>query len=280
MNLRIKLLIAVTICCVLLLSFLCYQNRHLAVSQYRYTSEKITSALDGFRILQLSDLHNAQIGEDNTTLAARIRALNPDLIVITGDLVDSYHPNPAIAFGLVEQIADICPICYTTGNHELRLSDTEQQALFDALESFGVLVLRNESIEITRNGASLWVTGVDDAVLRSGKTVDSLSALVSKQPEDCFSLVLAHEPHYFPEYCEAGVQLVLCGHAHGGQFRLPFLGGLYAPGQGILPNYTAGEYVQGGTEMIVSRGIGNTGFPFRLFNYPDLVCIDLCAFSE
>jgi len=280
LNLRLKLIIMIILLCVLLFCFLRYQNRHLTVSQYEYFSSKITPELDGFRIVQLSDLHNAKIGENNSELAARIRSLQPNLIVITGDLVDSKRTHLDTALSLVAQLADICPICYSTGNHEQRLPDDEQQALFAGLEDLGVILLRNEAATITRDGASFTLIGIDDATLRSGNAVNTIKELSAGQPEDALFVVLAHEPHYFADYCEAGAQLVLCGHAHGGQFRLPLIGAVFAPGQGFLPPYTAGEIIQGSTEMIVSRGIGNSGFPFRLFNYPDLVCIDLRAMNQ
>ncbi len=252
-----------------LLLFCSYQNRHLETTYYTYKAEHLDAEFDGYRIVQISDLHNAKFGKDNQKLVDRIRECEPDMIVLTGDLVDSNHTNVDRAVQFVDEIVKICPVYYVTGNHEYWLDTSEYEKLMDGLASVGVIILDDQVVEISRGDAKFRLVGLDDKSLADG----TLEALLSDEKE--LTVVLAHEPQYFARYAGTGVDLVLSGHAHGGQFRLPFVGGIVAPDQGFLPEYTAGEYYMNGTEMIVSRGLGNSVIPVRLFNYPEIVCVEL-----
>jgi len=273
-----------------LLLFCSYQNRHLETTYYTYKAEQLGADLEGYRIVQISDLHNVKFGKNNQKLVDRIRECEPDMIVLTGDLVDSNHTNVDRAVQFVDEIVKICPVYYVTGNHEYWLEKSEYDELMDGLVSAGVVILDNQVVEISRGDAKFRLVGLDDRSLADG----TLEALLSdesirnnqaEQKEEIadnedsgekeLTVVLAHEPQYLARYAGTGVDLVLSGHAHGGQFRLPFVGGIVAPDQGFLPEYTAGEYYMNGTEMIVSRGLGNSVIPVRLFNYPDIVCVDL-----
>ena len=260
----IVLLIVIT-----LLLFCNFQNKHLETTHYTYEAEQLGVDLDGYRIVQISDLHNAKFGKNNQKLVDRIRECAPDMIVLTGDLVDSNHTNVDRAVQFVNEIVKICPVYYVTGNHEYWLDTSEYEKLMDGLVSAGVVILDNQVVEISRGDAKFRLVGLDDKSLADG----TLEALLSDEKE--LTVVLAHEPQYFARYAGTGVDLVLSGHAHGGQFRLPFVGGIVAPDQGFLPEYTAGEYYMNGTEMIVSRGLGNSVIPVRLFNYPEIVCVEL-----
>lgn len=281
----IVLLIVIT-----LLLFCNFQNKHLETTHYTYEAEQLGVDLDGYRIVQISDLHNAKFGKNNQKLVDRIRECAPDMIVLTGDLVDSNHTNVDRAVQFVNEIVKICPVYYVTGNHEYWLDTSEYEKLMDGLVSAGVVILDNQVVEISRGDAKFRLVGLDDRSLADG----TLEALLSdesirnnqaEQKEETadnedsgekeLTVVLAHEPQYLARYAGTGVDLVLSGHAHGGQFRLPFVGGIVAPDQGFLPEYTAGEYYMNGTEMIVSRGLGNSVIPVRLFNYPEIVCVDL-----
>lgn len=273
-----------------LLLFCSYQNRHLETTYYTYKAEQLGADLEGYRIVQISDLHNVKFGKNNQKLVDRIRECEPDMIVLTGDLVDSNHTNVDRAVQFVDEIVKICPVYYVTGNHEYWLEKSEYDELMDGLVSAGVVILDNQVVEIFRGDAKFRLVGLDDRSLADG----TLEALLSdesirnnqaEQKEETadnedsgekeLTVVLAHEPQYLARYAGTGVDLVLSGHAHGGQFRLPFVGGIVAPDQGFLPEYTAGEYYMNGTEMIVSRGLGNSVIPVRLFNYPEIVCVDL-----
>lgn len=273
-----------------LLLFCSYQNRHLETTYYTYKAEQLGADLEGYRIVQISDLHNVKFGKNNQKLVDRIRECEPDMIVLTGDLVDSNHTNVDRAVQFVDEIVKICPVYYVTGNHEYWLEKSEYDELMDGLVSAGVVILDNQVVEISRGDAKFRLVGLDDRSLADG----TLEALLSdesirnnqaEQKEETadnedsgekeLTVVLAHEPQYLARYAGTGVDLVLSGHAHGGQFRLPFVGGIVAPDQGFFPEYTAGEYYMNGTEMIVSRGLGNSVIPVRLFNYPEIVCVDL-----
>lgn len=273
-----------------LLLFCSYQNRHLETTYYTYKAEQLGADLEGYRIVQISDLHNVKFGKNNQKLVDRIRECEPDMIVLTGDLVDSNHTNVDRAVQFVDEIVKICPVYYVTGNHEYWLEKSEYDELMDGLVSAGVVILDNQVVEISRGDAKFRLVGLDDRSLADG----TLEALLSdesirnnqaEQKEEIadnedsgekeLTVVLAHEPQYLARYAGTGVDLVLSGHAHGGQFRLPFVGGIVAPDQGFPPEYTAGEYYMNGTEMIVSRGLGNSVIPVRLFNYPEIVCVDL-----
>lgn len=260
----IVLLIVIT-----LLLFCNFQNKHLETTHYTYEAEQLGVDLDGYRIVQISDLHNAKFGKNNQKLVDRIRECAPDMIVLTGDLVDSNHTNVDRAVQFVNEIVKICPVYYVTGNHEYWLDTSEYENLMDGVASAGVIILDNQVVEISRWDAKFRLVGLDDKSLADG----TLEALLSDEKE--LTVVLAHEPQYFARYAGTGVDLVLSGHAHGGQFRLPFVGGIVAPDQGFLPEYTAGEYYMNGTEMIVSRGLGNSVIPVRLLNYPEIVCVEL-----
>lgn len=252
-----------------LLLFCNFQNKHLETTHYTYKAEQLGADLEGYRIVQISDLHNAKFGKNNQKLVDRIRECAPDMIVLTGDLVDSNHTNVDRAVQFVDEIVKICPVYYVTGNHEYWLEKSEYDELMDGLIGAGMVILDDQVVEISRGDAKFRLVGLDDKSLADG----TLEALLSDEKE--LTVVLAHEPQYFARYAGTGVDLVLSGHAHGGQFRLPFVGGIVAPDQGFLPEYTAGEYYMNGTEMIVSRDLGNSVIPVRLFNYPEIVCVEL-----
>lgn len=264
----IKLAITLSIVIVIIL-FCNFQNKHLETTHYTYAAEQLGADLEGYRIVQISDLHNAKFGKNNQKLVDRIRECEPDMIVLTGDLVDSNHTNVDRAVQFVDEIVKICPVYYVTGNHEYWLEKSEYDELMDGLIGAGVVILDDQVVEISRGDAKFRLVGLDDKSLADG----TLEALLSDEKE--FTVVLAHEPQYLVRYASSGVDLVLSGHAHGGQFRLPFVGGIVAPDQGFLPEYTAGEYYMNGTEMIVSRGLGNSVIPVRLFNFPEIVCVEL-----
>ena len=274
----IKLAIALSIVIVIIL-FCNFQNKHLETTHYTYAAEQLGADLEGYRIVQISDLHNAKFGKNNQKLVDRIRECEPDMIVLTGDLVDSNHTNVDRAVQFVDEIVKICPVYYVTGNHEYWLEKSEYDELMDGLIGAGVVILDDQVVEISMGDAKFRLVGLDDKSLADGTLGTLLNNAQNVAHEDSekkeLTVVLAHEPQYLARYASSGVDLVLSGHAHGGQFRLPFGGGIVAPDQGFFPEYTAGEYYMDGTEMIVSRGLGNSVIPVRLFNYPEIVCVEL-----
>lgn len=256
-------------------------NTALVTTELSVKSEKLPAAFDGFRLVQVSDLHNASFGEGNSELLERVEQAQPDCIALTGDLVDSRHTDVDAALSFASEAAKIAPTYYVTGNHEARLEEWEQ--LLTGLEEAGVTILQNESILLEREGQSIVLAGVEDPSFHDDPLLHDTEGVFERNLESLsleegrYTILLSHRPEYFAFYEKLGFDLVLAGHAHGGQFRLPGIGGLWAPGQGLFPEYDAGLYQQGGTAMAVSRGLGNSLFPFRVNNRPEIVAITLQA---
>ena len=276
MKRRVIVLITAAVLVPALLIWLLWANSSPAATQVAVASGALPETFEGFKIAHVSDLHNAVFGRKNERLLSLIRAAEPDIIAITGDLIDSRHTDIDSALAFVEAAAEIAPVYYVTGNHESRLD-------FDEIEprliAAGARVLRNEAEDIGRGVERIRPAGVDDPIsIRTGGTAEVRAAAELEQLGDgggTFTVLLAHRPELVEVYAEYGAGLVLSGHAHGGQVRLPLLGGLYAPGQGLLPEYDSGLYSLGETQMVVSRGLGNSVAPLRVNNRPELVIVTL-----
>lgn len=260
---------------------LIWGNTALVRTDVLVCSNGIPEAFDAYKIVQISDLHDAQIGENNEKLIAMTAEAEPDCIVLTGDFVDSSRFHPERSLSVAESLVKIAPVYYVSGNHEAILPDADYQALTDGLRGLGVCVLEDESAELTRDGQSIRLIGLTDIGFHPGtleEKKDALRmALSALLPEDEFSVTLAHRPELMDVYTECGAPLVLSGHAHGGQIRLPGIGGLIAPGQGLFPKYTEGKYEENGTTLVVSRGIGNSVLPLRVNDRPQIVVVQLAC---
>ncbi len=242
-------------------------NTALEVNEWTVTSGEIPAAFDGFRIAQISDLHNAQFGDHNEKLLALLAQCRPDAIVITGDLVDSRNPNFDVAVEFAAQAVAIAPCYYVPGNHESRL---DYALLRSRLLQEKVTVLDERAVTVRRGEEQIRILGIQDPAFYDGNDIDTLDKLVAGSD---FEILLAHRPERMAHYADAGVDLVFSGHAHGGQFRLPVLGGFIAPNQGFFPEFDGGVYTESETTMFVSRGLGNSLFPVRFNNRPEiLVC--------
>ncbi|WP_019413329.1 metallophosphoesterase [Paenisporosarcina sp. TG20] len=250
--------------------FFYLNNNWLTVSNYTVSSSEIPSSFDNYRIVQVSDLHDATFGENQQRLVNKIKQAKPNMIVITGDLIDSNRYNLQNSLDLIDQIVELSNVYYVTGNHEVATNDVDR--IKEELTTRGVRVLSNETLNIERNGASISLTGIDDPLM--GQTALQMISN-SGVPSDLFTVLLAHRPEDFQSYVDAGIDVTFSGHAHGGQFRIPFIGGLVAPGQGYFPKYTAGVYEQEQSKLVVSRGLGNSIIPIRLFNLPEIVVVTL-----
>ena len=276
MKRRVIVLITAAVLVPALLIWLLWANSSPAATQVAVASGALPETFEGFKIAHVSDLHNAVFGRKNERLLSLIRAAEPDIIAITGDLIDSRHTDIDSALAFVEAAAEIAPVYYVTGNHESRLD-------FDEIEprliAAGARVLRNEAEDIGHGGERIRLAGIDDpSFIRTGGTSEERAAAELEQLGDgggTFTVLLSHRPELVEVYAEYGAGLVLSGHAHGGQVRLPLLGGLYAPGQGLLPEYDSGLYSLGETQMVVSRGLGNSVAPLRVNNRPELVIVTL-----
>lgn len=251
--------------------FFWYENHHITVSYYTYQNEIIPEAFRDYRIVQISDLHNARFGKENRKLLAHLTALAPDMLVLTGDLVDGNRTNLQIAADFAQEACKLCPVYYVTGNHEDWLDASERTELLDALQNAGVTIMDDTVCGIEKDGGSFLLVGLADAHVIGG----TLRSLTEELDSGQFTVLLAHEPQCIDNYSECGMDLVFTGHAHGGQFRLPFIGGVVAPDQGLFPAYTEGIHEMGDTTMVISRGLGNSVIPVRLFNDPEIVCVDL-----
>ena len=264
-----------------LILWIIWGNTALQLNKYTVSSERLPRVFDGCKIAHISDLHNTEIGKDNETLLNMLREAKPDIIAITGDLIDSRITVVAAALLCAGEAVKIAPCYYVTGNHEARVSECAE--LKAGLEAAGVVVLENERGEIELSGETITILGVDDPSFNtdylfgdSASVVSNTLAEISTE-DDGFAVLLSHRPELFDTYVACGVDLALSGHAHGGQFRLPFVGGLVAPNQGLFPKYDSGLYTEGNTNMIVSRGIGNSILPFRFNNRPEVILIELKA---
>ena len=266
-----KKMIVITICIFVCIGFSFWQNNSLQTSYYTYSCKDIPSSFDGYCIVQISDLHNKNFGKQPNRLIEEIQVLTPDMIVITGDIIDSNHTNIETAIAFLEEAVKIAPCYYITGNHELWLEVEVRNDLMRRISKTGTIILDNEVLEITTKDEKIKLVGLDDGSLLG----DTLHDLTKDIEQKEFVLLLAHEPQNMMFYSKENVDLILSGHAHGGQFRLPGIGGLVAPDQGILPKYTEGLHEENGVSMIISRGLGNSIIPIRLFNRPEIVCIEL-----
>ena len=200
--------------------------------------------------------------------------------MITGDLIDAGHTDIEIAFDFVKKAVQIAPVYFVTGNHEANFSHYDQ--FKTGLEASGVTVLEDEAIQLVHNNEMITLIGLSDPDFTiKGDMFNEVPAMVNTKlnslidDENSYTILLSHRPELFETYVCCGVDLVLCGHAHGGQFRLPFIGGLVAPNQGLFPKYDSGLYADGKTNMVVSRGLGNSIIPFRFNNRPDVVLVEL-----
>ena len=262
--------------------FFRWQNDSIQVERFECVSAKIPSAFDGFVVVCVADLHEKEFGPNNARLFAAIRDVKPDVIAISGDLLVDPPLNVEFARRFIADAAKIAPVYYVSGNHEAIASmQTEYLPFLKALEEAGATVLDGEKVELKRGASSLFIAGVADPLLERKtdrrRTSEQIVAekLRRVSPNERFTLLISHRPELAELYAKHGVDLALTGHAHGGQIRLPFVGGLVAPNQGIFPRYDAGAYRIGKSTTIVSRGLGPSVFPTRLFNRPCLVVCEL-----
>ena len=254
-----------------------WANTALEVTEYSISSPEIPEGFDGFRIAQVSDLHNAVFGEENKDLLDMLRQTEPDIIVITGDLVDSRRTNIKIAVDFMREAIKIAPCYYVTGNHESRIKEFAE--LEKQMIGIGVICLRNDSCMLERESDTIQLMGIDDCTFCEGidgnAQVLSMEAEIRRMQSDAYTVLLAHRPELAVVYQWYDVELVLCGHVHGGQFRLPLIGGLYAPYVGWFPRYTEGVFVGEQGTVILSTGLGaSPGIP-RINNLPQIVVVDL-----
>jgi len=263
---------------IFLVCFSYFENNGIVISNYDIKSKTLPEAFNNFKIVQLSDLHSKDFYKDNNTLVAKIKSQKPDIIVITGDLVDRRKYNEEIAISFIDKIKPIAPIYYVNGNHEGwsgKFASLEKK-----LKESGVFVLRNESVFYEKNKEKILICGVDDPVFNiSNKAEEDTmkNELLQVNNKKYFRILLSHRPEMFDLYVQNNINVAFTGHSHGGQVIIPFIGGILAPNQGFWPKYYKGIHRSNNTNMVVSRGLGNSSFPQRIFNRPEIVTVTLSA---
>jgi len=256
-------------------------NNNLTVISYNIVTNKINNG-SAIRIVLLADLHATMYGADQQPLLQKIEAQEPDLILLAGDiLVDSIPDSATLLF--LAGIQDIAPIYFVTGNHEYWGPNAENiQIIRNTILSHGITILSDTYEQIEVNGNSLIIAGVEDpdkvnAVPDYDQVESIREAFYNISDYDCFKILISHRPENLDLFSEQSFDLVVSGHTHGGQFRIPFLlNGLYAPEQGFFPEFVGGLYTYDELILIISRGLA-TNHPRlpRIFNPPEIVTIDL-----
>ncbi len=263
-------------------AYLSIGNNAIYVTRLEYCSEK-AGGLSGYKIIHISDLHNHEFGDGQYNLLCCVKNERPNIIVVTGDLIDKRRIDIKIAASFIKEAVKTAPVYYVTGNHEIRSDKYTELSL--KLKLAGAVVMDNDSITIKHSSGEFELIGLKDASSFCFDP-DTVDASAKEKIEDTLKrnvnlesprlkILLTHRPEFIDIYSKCGIDIVFSGHAHGGQVRLPFIGGLFAPGQGVFPQYTSGMYTFGNTSMIVSRGLGNSLFPLRIFNPPEVVAITL-----
>ena len=261
-------------------AFVVYSNFKNETTEYTIKNSALPQNFDEFKIVHISDLHNAEFGKNNKNLIRSVTEEKPDAVFVTGDTIDGFYTNIQIPINLFKEILKICDVYFVVGNHESRVNTNIHTEFIDTLSEIGVIVLKDDSAYIEKDGERIQVIGLKDA---SDYKIDYSEDYTEKITEtinilddkNTFSILLSHHPELFPEYKNTDINLVFSGHAHGGQFRLPFIGGIIAPEQGLFPEYDAGVFTENNTTMVVSRGLGNSIIPVRINNSPEIVVTTL-----
>lgn len=276
---KIRIAFIVVIMTLIILLFCVWQNNHITTTQIDYTNPNIPDEFNGYTIVQISDLHNKEFGKNQEYLLNKIRAVTPNIIVVTGDLIDrrKYDLDTAIKF--INGAAEIAPVYYVSGNHEAWSGDYEN--IKEKLLNCGVQILDDSKAELIKNDAVIEILGLSDPGFLTSNYMDGTNiskleeSLADLSDDSVFQILLSHRPELFDLYASENIDIIFSGHAHGGQFRIPFIGGLVAPDQGLFPKYTSGMHTQNRSTLIVSRGLGNSIIPIRIFNRPEIVVLTL-----
>ena len=267
----------------LLLFFALGLDQRMTVRHYRIETEKLDHPV---RIVLVTDLHSCRYGDGQKELLDEIENQHPDVILLGGDIFDNRFPDQNTELFLAG-IFDICPVFYVTGNHECWAEGSRFQKYIEILNSYGVKRLSGNSEILVAGGEKIRICGVDDPDITFVRNWDTergftdfqtqMRQLMQEEPDDKYTVLLTHRPELLEVYAAVGFDLVLAGHAHGGQWRIPgILNGLFAPEQGFFPKLAGGRYREKNTEMIVSRGLARESVSLpRFYNRPELVVIDL-----
>ena len=281
-----KIIVLVCIALIFISILMCFIKK-IDVTKYAISNEKIPEEFNGFKIVQLSDFHSQGYRDTTEKLISKVKDINPDIIVMTGDMVSWDMEDIEEVKILIKSLAEVYPIYYIDGNHE-HLAEILRQSRYISFNKFmqelGVTIIKNDYVEIYKGDKSINLYGInlplDGATGLYVKKFQLEKNYVEKTlPEvdkDKFNILLAHTPTFIKQYSQWGADLVLCGHMHGGIARIPFTNiGLLSPGRTILPRYAAGKFKVKSSTMIVNRGIGTSSFKLRIFNNPEITVITL-----
>lgn len=247
----------------------------LEISRYEVNSQKLPESFDGFKIVQLSDLHGAEFGEDGMELVDKVGSLEPDMIALTGDFVTDEGDLAAVK-KLAGRLTELCPVYFVSGNHEFGSGLAVK--VRNILERAGVKYLSNEYLTISRGEDEILLGGVEDPLAYADMlSPDELAQKMNDAAPDAFKILLGHRNYWMTEYLELPVDLIFCGHAHGGLIRIPGVGGLIGTDRRLFPDFDAGQFNNGRYTLIVSRGLGNSVSIPRIFNRPEIVCVELSS---
>ena len=281
----IKNLIAIS-SLALLSALIYFDNTLIKVSNYKIKSDKIPKGFNNFKIVHLSDLHSYGLKNYNIQLIKKINNANPNIIVMTGDMVNKYDKNFEKFLNLSEVLSKKYDIYYILGNHEVRLKKDDLDFIIQKLEKFGIKILSNEKVNIMRKKDYINIYGMDiplsyyKIINKPSNVEEIINGALNQCNKIEYNILLAHNPLYFEEYAKNNVDLTLSGHVHGGMIRLPFIGALLSPERKFFPKYSSGVYEVNNKKLIVSRGIGHSRPGVRLFNRPEIVSITLLNYTN
>ena len=277
-----RMVIALLVLSVLLVAFVIWvaiENSTIQLNRITVTNDKLPDNFDGYKILHISDLHNTKFGKKDGKLISLVKKARPNIIAITGDMLDTRRDGYQYDVEFVKQAVLVAPCFFVMGNHEAK--SPQYANLKKELINAGVVIIDDDKIDIQRDGQTITLLGINDPLFKpenlSGNSREVTEKRLKRLSIDTsgYNILLSHRPELFDIYQKYGLDVVLCGHAHGGQFRLPFIGGLFAPNQGTFPKYDSGLYTQNNTNMIVSRGVGKSIIPFRINNPPEVIIVEL-----
>lgn len=256
-------------------------NMTFKTTEYTVASPYLPNAFNNYRIAQISDLHNNVFGKNGSKLQEAIEEANPNIVVLTGDIISRRTQNTDAVIEELKPIAEKYPTYYIRGNHELYRDQNMEnaEAFYKALDAIGVVRLENRTVTLLHREATIHLAGLTEPLgCYEYSSPPKMEELLGKK-SDGYTVLLAHNPLPFQTYVDWGADLILSGHVHGGVIRLPFIGGVLSPERSFFPAYSKGVYQSGKQSMVVSVGMGGTKFPFRLFNDQELVIITLTSQS-
>ena len=274
---------------ILMYLYIKYNVNTLEVTKYVVENKKVPKEFDGYNIVQISDLHSKLFGENNKKLIQKIKSLNPDIVVVTGDLIDGENNNYNVALDFMKEISKLYRVYYIIGNHEqkslIKKYKDEYKDYFNKLHQIDFVNLDNNKVEIVKGDSNINLYGLTvpyscykylfDNQETTSIDIDFLEEKLGKVDREQFNILLAHTPFYFDEYEKWGADLTLCGHVHGGIVRLPLVGGLLSPDRKFFPKYDLGEYIKNKSTMIVSKCLGGSKVLIRVNCKPEIVNIKL-----